>query len=494
MNRPENQVCSDCPERQPRWASLIVPPPGSAPGSTAIGAFCCLECSGSHRRLGVHISFVRSITLDQWKEHEVLAMENGGNQKVNAIFEAGLDPHSNTKPTTHASGSVRERFIRDKYERRKYFDASILQKYNAGELSSESSSEEDSSDSEDDQPSQRKIAPVTVRAPSEAARIRAENRRNRLGASGKVTPSTGQINKPTIAAIKPRQANRPPSVKTTVTRQPEVDLLDFGNLTTDSGPPPNPPSAAPSPTLDLFRDVKTVDQGNSSVSTATTVSSSPSNTNPPPPSQTESKRMNTDDILAMFHTPAPAPTMNFGNGGAAAPMGVNNGMNNGNMMQMQPNMMQMQPNMMTNNTMAQMNNGNMNNMMTMNSATMMNNNVNMMQMQMSQSNMFVQQQSQQQNNMMGMNGNGNAMGMTNSQNNNMGMKQANQMDNNEMMQMQAPMGGTPNNLNMMGGTATGVSVGGGMMNTSQQTQQVTSQNSGQANPQIEQFAEFGAFQ
>ena len=64
MAKPENQVCSDCPERQPRWASLIVPPPGSPAGSLAMGAFTCLECSGSHRRLGVHIAFVRSITLD----------------------------------------------------------------------------------------------------------------------------------------------------------------------------------------------------------------------------------------------------------------------------------------------------------------------------------------------------------------------------------------------------------------------------------------------
>ncbi len=67
MLKPENQVCSDCPERQPRWASLIVPPPGAPAGSLPMGAFCCLECSGSHRRLGVHISFVRSVNLDQCK-------------------------------------------------------------------------------------------------------------------------------------------------------------------------------------------------------------------------------------------------------------------------------------------------------------------------------------------------------------------------------------------------------------------------------------------
>jgi hypothetical protein len=69
MAKTENQVCSDCPERQPRWASLIVPPPGSPAGSIAIGAFSCLECSGSHRRLGVHIAFVRSITLDSCAYH-----------------------------------------------------------------------------------------------------------------------------------------------------------------------------------------------------------------------------------------------------------------------------------------------------------------------------------------------------------------------------------------------------------------------------------------
>lgn len=65
MNLKENQTCVDCPEKSPRWASLIVPPTDLGGGGMPIGAFCCLECSGSHRRLGVHIAFVRSINLDQ---------------------------------------------------------------------------------------------------------------------------------------------------------------------------------------------------------------------------------------------------------------------------------------------------------------------------------------------------------------------------------------------------------------------------------------------
>ena len=48
-------------------------------------------------------------------------MENGGNKKVNLIFEANLN-NNTTKPSNTASGPVRERFIRDKYERRKFYD------------------------------------------------------------------------------------------------------------------------------------------------------------------------------------------------------------------------------------------------------------------------------------------------------------------------------------------------------------------------------------
>ena len=53
------QICCDCDEKNPQWASV------------SFGTFMCLECSGRHRALGVHISFVRSVTMDSWSDKQV---------------------------------------------------------------------------------------------------------------------------------------------------------------------------------------------------------------------------------------------------------------------------------------------------------------------------------------------------------------------------------------------------------------------------------------
>eukprot|EP00544_Gedaniella_sp_CCMP2646_P007253 CAMPEP_0202488002 /NCGR_PEP_ID=MMETSP1361-20130828/6173_1 /ASSEMBLY_ACC=CAM_ASM_000849 /TAXON_ID=210615 /ORGANISM="Staurosira complex sp., Strain CCMP2646" /LENGTH=449 /DNA_ID=CAMNT_0049117493 /DNA_START=95 /DNA_END=1444 /DNA_ORIENTATION=+ len=301
MNKPENQVCSDCPERQPRWASLIVPPPGAPPGSLPIGAFCCLECSGSHRRLGVHISFVRSINLDSWKEKEVLAMENGGNKKVNAIFEARLNGAK--KPTTAADGPTRERFIRDKYERRKYYDASVLQDYVP-----------------DEEEEEERVAPTTngrrtsaSRQPSEAARLRAESRRQKSGAA-------------TSTSVHPRAPKAAPPPEPAAV---QVDLLDFAVFDSPT-PAPAPAATSTSPDLDLFANMTLSDNTN------TTAAPAAAATSPVQPA-----RKTNDDIMAMFSA---APSTN-------TQMSVGMATPNGGMMAMsmpsQPMMQQQhQPNMM----------------------------------------------------------------------------------------------------------------------------------------------------
>ncbi|RCK60886.1 ADP-ribosylation factor GTPase-activating protein GCS1 [Candida viswanathii] len=76
----ENKKCCDCAAPNPQWAS------------PKFGIFICLECAGVHRGLGVHISFVRSITMDQFKPEETLRMEIGGNERLKSYFVSnGVD-------------------------------------------------------------------------------------------------------------------------------------------------------------------------------------------------------------------------------------------------------------------------------------------------------------------------------------------------------------------------------------------------------------------
>ncbi|XP_072890808.1 stromal membrane-associated protein 2-like [Hemitrygon akajei] len=105
----DNRECADCGSRGPRWASWN------------LGVFLCIRCAGIHRNLGVHISRVKSVTLDQWTPEQIQSIQEMGNSKARVLYEAYL-PDDFKRP--QADQSV-ESFIRDKYEKKKYFNKGI---------------------------------------------------------------------------------------------------------------------------------------------------------------------------------------------------------------------------------------------------------------------------------------------------------------------------------------------------------------------------------
>ncbi|SPO36996.1 uncharacterized protein PSFLO_02468 [Pseudozyma flocculosa] len=101
-HRPENSLCADCRAPDPRWASWAL-------GNQPCCIFICISCSGVHRSLGVHLSKVKSVDLDDWTEEQVEAARQWGNVKANELWE-----HSKPAGLLPAEGD-RQTFWRKKY-------------------------------------------------------------------------------------------------------------------------------------------------------------------------------------------------------------------------------------------------------------------------------------------------------------------------------------------------------------------------------------------
>ncbi|KAF9022217.1 ArfGap-domain-containing protein [Hymenopellis radicata] len=113
--QPGNDICADCKAKNPRWASH------------SLGIFLCMHCASIHRKIGTHITKVKSITMDLWTKEQAENMKNIGNVKSNAIYNPNELKHPPPPPLMDATRDTDlEQYIRSKYEYKRFFDKAAL--------------------------------------------------------------------------------------------------------------------------------------------------------------------------------------------------------------------------------------------------------------------------------------------------------------------------------------------------------------------------------
>lgn len=203
LKEDDNKYCADCDAKGPRWASWN------------LGVFVCIRCAGIHRNLGVHISRVKSVNLDQWTAEQIASMQAIGNAKGRQIYEANL-PDTFRRSQTD---SAMEQFIRGKYESKKWIAKEWTQ------------------------------PTITVPAELKVDASSKEKRKTKNGVS--LDGAFNKMNLDAPANAKPKKASpNKPAVAEPVKKN-EASLLDFDN-NTDFFAPSNGTQQPSANQLDLF--------------------------------------------------------------------------------------------------------------------------------------------------------------------------------------------------------------------------------------------------
>ncbi|XP_048948199.1 stromal membrane-associated protein 1 isoform X2 [Canis lupus dingo] len=212
------------PGRERRAA--LLPPQLAGPrwASWNIGVFICIRCAGIHRNLGVHISRVKSVNLDQWTPEQIQCMQDMGNTKARLLYEANL-PENFRRPQTDQAV---EFFIRDKYEKKKYYDKNAIAITNWPDQSKgEHFNSELSWISSSDAPLQPLVSSPSLQATVEKNKLEKEKEKKKEEKKKEKEPekpvkplTTEKLQKKEDQQLEPKKSTSPKKAA-----EPTVDLL-----------------------------------------------------------------------------------------------------------------------------------------------------------------------------------------------------------------------------------------------------------------------------